>query len=112
MEEPLIEAPHFEAEQQQPYEVIENMPAMQGPIRGWERQEIVIDDGSTSESGVQTLSPRDNSGTVKAPVPPNIIDLAVNRYGFNYAVFEDDKCEEIDVGKIDDDDSHDHFVDD
>ena len=54
MEEALIGGPLTDAERQRPYEVHENLPDVQGPIRGWEGQEIVIDNASTSDSGVAT----------------------------------------------------------
>ena len=112
MDVALTGAPLTQAEQQRPTEVPENLPAMQSPIRGWEGQENVIDNGSTAYCGVATLSPMDTSGTVRSSVSPNILDLAVNRYVFDHPVFEVDKGEEVDVRNNDDDDSDDDFVDD
>ena len=87
MDVALTGAPLTQAEQQRPTEVPENLPAMQSPIRGWEGQENVIDNGSTAYCGVATLSPTDTSGTVRSSVSPNIFDLAVNRYVFDHPVF-------------------------
>ena len=41
MEGALTGTPFTQADQQRPYEVHEKLPAMQDPIRGWERQVIV-----------------------------------------------------------------------
>ena len=107
MEEALIGGPHTEAERQRPYEVHENLPDVQGPIRGWERQEIVLDNASTSDSGVATLSPTGTSRTARPSVSPTFFDLAVNRYGFDYPVLDDDDSTEEVVMKDDDDDDSD-----
>ena len=53
MEGALAGAPFAQAEQQRPYEVHEKLPALQDPIRGWERQVIVIDNGSTADQAWQ-----------------------------------------------------------
>ena len=110
MEKALIWGPLTDAERQRPYEVHENLPDVQGPIRGWEMQEIVIDNASTSDSGVVTLSPTGTSRTARSSVSPTLFDLAVNRYGFDYPVFDDDdddSTEEVVMEDNDDDDSDD-----
>ena len=85
---------------------------MQDTIRGWERQENLINNVSSEDSGVATLSSTDSSGTVRSPVLLNTFDLAINRHGFDYTVLEGDAVVEDDVGDNDDDDSDDDFVDD
>ena len=115
MEEALIGGPLTDAERQRPYEVHENLPDVQGPIRGWEGQEIVIDNASTSDSGVATLSPTGTSRTARSSVSPNLFDLPVNRYGFDYPVFDDDDTTEevvMEDNDDDDDDDDDEYSDD
>ena len=111
MEEALTGTPITQSERQRLYEVRENLPAMQDPVRGWERQETIIDNGSTADSGVATVSPADTSGTVRSPFLPNIFNLALKRYRLDYPVSEHDNGEGVDVGNKDDDGGED-FVDD
>ena len=96
--------PHTDAESQRPFENHENLPDVQGPIRGREGQEIVIDNASTSDSGMATLPPTGSSRTARSSVSLNLFDLAVNRYGFDYPVFDDDDSTE-EVVMEDNDDS-------
>ena len=112
MEEALTGALLTQVEQREVYEVHENSPAMQDPVRAWERQEIFFDNGSTADSGKATLSPTDSSGTVTSPVLPNIFDLVVRRYSFDFPVLEVDDGEEVNVDNNDDDENDDDFVDD
>ena len=77
---------------------------IQDPIGGWERQELVVDNFSTSDSGVAALSPVGSSGTDTTPTSPNIFDLAVNRYGFDYPVFDEDNGGEVNVDFSENDD--------
>ena len=73
----------------------------------------MIDNVSTSDSGVATLSPTGTSRTTRSSVSPNLFDLAVNRYGFDYPVFDDDDVttEEVVMEDNDDDDSDDDYDD-
>lgn len=113
MEEALTGGPLTDAERQRPYEVHEILPDVQGSIRGWEGQEIVVDNASTSDSGVATLSPTGTSRTAGSTTSTNLFDLAVNRYGFDHPVFDDDDSTEEDVvEENDDDDSDDDFDND
>ena len=73
-------------------------------------KDIILDKGSTADSGVETLWPTDTSGTVRSPVSPNILDLAVNRYGFDNPILTEENGGEVDVGNNGDDHS-DAFVD-
>ena len=72
-------APLTEDEQARPDEVHEqaNVPNLllnrtmrQGAIRGWEGQEIVIDNGSTTDSGIGTMSPGTSTATETTNVIP------------------------------------------
>ena len=64
------------------------------PVRYW--QEFVIDNDSTADQSMATLSSMDASGTVRSLVSSHFFDQAVNGYGFEYPVFEDDNDEEVD----------------
>ena len=79
MEDAISGAPLIEDLAARPYEVQEhanvsnllpNHAMRQGALRGWEGQEIVIDNGSTTDSGVGTMSPRTNTVTVTTNVSP------------------------------------------
>ena len=72
LEDAISGAPLTEDEQARPYEVHEqaNVPNLlpnramrQDAIRGWEGQEIVIDNGSTTDSGIDTMSPGTSTAT-------------------------------------------------
>ena len=89
----LTGVPITQAEQQQPYDVHDNLSASQDPFRGWVVQEI----------------PTDTSGTKRTPVLPNIFKLVTFRYEFDYSVFEDDYDEETDKNNNVDDNSADDF---
>ena len=99
-------APQTEDEQARPYEVHEqaNVPNLllihamrQDALRGWEGQEIVIDNGSTTDSGVGTMSPGTSTVTETTNVSPSIFDLAIDRYGFHYPVWTDNSGDDVDV---------------
>ena len=64
----------------------------------------MVDNVSTSESGVATMSPMGSSGTDATPTSPNIFDVTVNRYGFDYPVFDKENVDRIDVDASDNDD--------
>ena len=70
----------------------------------------MIDNASTSDSGVATLSPTGTGRTARSSVSTNLFDLAVNRYGFDYPVFgdDDDSTEQIVMENNDDDDDDDY----
>ena len=106
MEEALTGAPHTREQQQRPYEVHEylEVPGIQDPIRGRKGQEVVVDNFSTSDCGVAKLSPLGTIGTNMTPSSPNIFGLAVNCYGFDYAVFDEDNGDGDDVDLSDNDD--------
>ena len=55
---------------------------IQDPIRGWVGQEVVVDNFSSSDCGLATISPLGTSGTDTSPTSPNIFELAVECYGF------------------------------
>ena len=59
-------------------------------------KDIILDKGSTADSGVETLWPTDTIGIVRSPVSPNILDLAVNRYGFDNPILTEKRM----VGKL------------
>ena len=75
---------------------------MQDPIRGWEGQEVLVDNCSTSDSGVATMAAVGTSGTDTIPNSTDIFDLAVDCYGFDYTVFVEDNsdCVDFDVSDI------------
>ena len=52
---------------------------------------------STSDFVVATMSPTGTSGTDPTPTSPNIFDLAVIRYGFDYTLFVEDNGDGFDV---------------
>ena len=96
----------IEDEQSWPYEVHEqaNVPNLlpnhamsQDALRGWEGQEIVIDNGSTTDSGIGTMSPGTSTVTETTNVSPSIFDLAIDRYGFDHAVWTDNSGDDVDV---------------
>ena len=99
MEEALTGAPLTLEQQQRPYEVHENLevPGIQYPFRGWEAQEVVVDNFSTSDSGVATMSPLGTSGIGTTPTSPNIFGVGVNRYSVYYHVFDEDNGDEADA---------------
>ena len=99
MEETLTGAPLTQEQQQRPDEVLEKLevPRIQDPIRRREGQEVLVYKVSTSDSGVATMSPMATSGTDTTPTSPNIFDLAVNLYGFDYPVFDEEKRGGVDV---------------
>ena len=115
MEDAISGAPLTEDEQARPYEVHEqaNVPNLlpnhamrQDALRGWEGQEIVIDNGSTTDSGVGTMSPGTSTVTETSNVSPSIFDLAIDRYGFDYPVWTDNSGDDVDVH------GQEHFDDD
>ena len=105
-EEALTGAPFMPKKQQRPYEVHKNLegPRSQDLVRGWEGQEVVKDIFSSSDSGLATMSPMGTSGTDTTPTSLNDFDLGVNRYGFQYPVFDGDNGDGDDVDDSDDDD--------
>ena len=105
LENAISGAPLTEDEQARPYEVHEraNIPNLlpnhamrQDALRGWEGQ-IVIDNGSTTDSGVGTMSPGTSTVTETTNVSPSIFDLAIDRYGFDYPVWTDNSGEDVNV---------------
>ena len=106
LEDAISGAPLTEDEQARPYEVHEqaNVPNLlpnhampQDALRDWEGQEIVIDNGSTTDSGVGTKSPGTRTVTETTNVSPSIFDLAIDRYGFDYPVWTDNSGDDVDV---------------
>ena len=106
LEDALSGAPLTEDEQARPYEAHEqaNVPNLlpnramrQDAIRGWEGQETVIDNGSTTDSGIGTISPGTSTTTDTRNVSPSIFDLAIDRYGFDYPVWIDNSEDDVDV---------------
>ena len=69
----------------------------QDALRGWEGQEIVIDNGSTTDSGIGTMSPGTSTVTETTNVSPSIFDQAIDRYGFDYPVWTDNSGDDVDV---------------
>ena len=115
LEDAISGAPLTEDEQARPYEVHEqaNVPNLlpnhakrQDALRGWEGQEIVIDNGSTTDSGVGTMSPGTSTVTETTNVSPRIFDLPIDRYGFDYPVWTDNSGDDVDVH------GQEHFDDD
>ena len=95
LEDTISGAPLTEDEQARPYEVHEqaNAPNLlpnhamrQDALRGWQGQEIVIDNGSTTDSGVGTMSLGTSTVRETTNVSPSIFDLAIDRYGFDFPV--------------------------
>ena len=78
----------------------------QDALRGWEGQKIVTDNGSTTDSGVGTMSPGSSTVTETTNVSPSIFDLAIDRYGFHYPVWTDNSGVDVDVH------GQEHFDDD
>ena len=105
LEDALAGAPLPQEQQQRPFEVHETLeaPGMQDPPPGWEGQEVLVDNFSTSDSVVATVSPMGTIETDTTPTSPNIIHLAVN--GLDYPVFNEDNRDgaDVDVGDNDDD---------
>ena len=106
LEDAISGAPLTEDEQVRPYEVHEqaNVPNLlpnhamrQDALGGWEGQEIVVDNGSTIDSGVGTMSPGTSRVTETTNVSPSIFDLAIDRYGFDYPVWTDNSGDDVDV---------------
>ena len=106
LEDAISGAPLTEDEQAGPYEVHEqanvtnllpNHAMRQDAVRGWEEQEIVIDNGSTIDSGVGTMSPGTSAVRETTIVSPSIFDLAIDRYGFDYPVWTDNSGDDGDV---------------
>ena len=115
LEDAISGAPLTEDEQARPYEVYEqaNVPNLlpnhamrQDALRGWEGHEIVIDNGSTTDSGAGTMSPGTITVTETTNVSPSIFDLAIDRYGFDYSVWTDNSGDDVDVH------GQEHFDDD
>ena len=115
LENAISGAPLTEDEQARPYEVHEqakvpnllpNHAMRQDALRGREGQEIVIDNGSTTDSGVGTMSPGTSTVTETTDVSPSIFDLAIDRYGFDYPVWTDNSGGDVDVH------GQEHFDDD
>ena len=115
LEDAISGAPLTEDEKARPYEVHEqaNVPNLlpnhamrQDALRGWEGQEIVIDNCSTTDSGVGTMSPGTSTVTETTNVSPSIFDLAIDRYGFDYPVSTDNSGDDVDVH------GQEHFDDD
>ena len=115
LENAISGAPLTEDEQARPYEVHEqaNVPNLlpnhamrQEALRGWEGQENVIDNGSTADSGVGTMSPGNSTVTETTDVSPSIFDLAIDRYGFDYPVWTNNAGDDVDVH------GQEHFDDD
>ena len=98
--------PPTREQQQRPYEVRENLevPEFQDPYRRSETQEVVVDNFPTSDSGEATMSPMGTSGTETSPTSQNISDLAVNRYGFGYSVFDGNNRDGVDADVSNNDD--------
>ena len=106
LEDAISGAPLTEDEQARPYEVHEqaNVPNLlpnhamrQDALWGWEGQEIVLDNGSTTYSGIGTMSPGISTVTETKKVSPSIFDLAIDRYGFDYPVWTDNYGDDVDV---------------
>ena len=115
LEDAISVAPVTEDEHARPYEVHEqaNVPNLlpnhamrQDALRGCEWQEIVIDNGSTTGSGVGTMSPGTSTVTETTKFSPSIFDLAIDRYGFDYPVWTDNSGDDVDVHGLE------HFDDD
>ena len=79
LEDAIAGAPLTEDEQARPYELHEqaNVPSLlpncamrQDSLRGWKGQEIVIDNGSTIDSGIGTKSPGASTATETTKVSP------------------------------------------
>ena len=99
-------APLTENEQARPYEVREqaNVPNLlhnrancQDAIRGWEGQKLVIDNGSTTDSGIGIMSLGTSAATETTDVSPSNFDLAIDRYGFDYPVWTSNSGDDVDV---------------
>ena len=114
LEEAISGAPLTEDEQARPYEVHEqaNVPTLlpnhamrQEALRGWEGQDTVIDNGSTTDSGIGTMSPGTSTVTETTNVSPSTFDMATDRYGFEYPVWTDNS-RDVDVH------GQEHFDDD
>ena len=115
LEDAISGAPLTEDELARPHEVHEeaNVPnllpnrAMRpDAIRDWEGQEIVIDKGSTTDSGIGTMSPGASTAIETRNVSPSIFDVAIDRYGFDYPVWGVNSGAVVDVhgqGHFDDD---------
>ena len=95
LEDAISGSPLTEDEQARTYEVHEqanvasllpNHAMREDALRGWYGQEIVIDNGSTTDSGIDTMSPGTSTVTETTNISPSIFDLATDRYGFNYPV--------------------------
>ena len=99
-------ARHTQEQHQRPYEIYENpeVPGIQDLTRGWEGQEVVVDNSSTSESGVAAMYPMGTSGTDMTPNSPNIFELAVAPYGFDHLVFDEGNGDGVDTDVSDNDD--------
>ena len=115
LEDAISGAPLTEDEQARPYEVhkqanvpnlLPNHAMRQDALRGWEGQEIVIDNRSRTDSGVGTMSPGSSTVTETTNVSPSIFDLAIDRYGFDYPVWTDNSGDDVDVH------GQEHFDDD
>ena len=113
-EKVLTGVPLTREQQQRPYEVHENLevPETQDPYRRSESQEVGVDNFSTTDSGVATMSSIGISGTETSPTSQNISDLAINRYGFDYSVFDGDNRDGVDADVSNNDDDTNIELDD
>ena len=115
LDDAISGAPLTEDEQVRPYEVHEQAKNLDLPprramrqdaIRGWEGQEIVIDNGSTQDSGIGTTSPGISTATNTVIISPSIFKMAIDRCGIDYQVWADNPGADVDVhrqGHFDDD---------
>ena len=114
-EDEISGAPPTECEQARPYEVHEqanapnllpNRAMRQDAIRSSEGQEIVIDNGSTTDPSIGTMSPGTSKATKTKNASPSIFDPAIDCYGFDYPVWTENS------GNDDDAHGQEHFGDD
>ena len=64
----------------------------------------MVDFFSKSDSGIATMAPMGTGGTDTTTTSPNIFDLAVNSYDFDYPVFDEVNGYRVDVDVSDNDD--------
>ena len=101
------QARHYEVhEQANVPNLLPNHAMRQDALRGWAGQEIVIDNGSTTDSGVGTMSSGTSTVTETENISPSIFDLAIDRYGFDYPVWTDNSGDDVVVH------GQEHFDDD
>ena len=108
MEKASTGAPLTQQQQQRPYEVHGNqkVPGIQDPIRGLEGQEVVLNNFSTSDSSVAAVSPMGTNGNDTTRTSSNIFNLAVNRCGFDYRMFDGENGDRVDVDVNNNDDDN------